>query len=149
MARVTRVPWAFIGIVHGLEASFRFTGHLHNGDPLAARTVNVPAGRPPVWNPPNDWDSSAIDALEFEKFTGLSDWSLPRMLYRWERYNGFGSRRQKINTPYLWSFSNHYAKGKYVRDHVWNPDAVSKQCGAAVMLRALIDQKIIPEPPRA
>lgn len=145
----TGVPWAFVAIVHGLEASFRFNGHLHNGDPLTARTVHDPAGRPPLWNPPNDWQSSAVDALVYENFAGLADWSLPRMLYRWERYNGFGSRRQGIHTPYLWSFSNHYTKGKYVADHVWDPEKVSKQCGAAVMLRTLVDKGVIPLPPQA
>jgi lysozyme family protein len=97
----------------------------------------VPKGRPPVWNPPNDWLSSAVDALQFQKFTGLTDWSVARALYRWEAYNGWGYRRKGINTPYVWSFSNHYTKGKFVRDGVFDPNAVSKQCGTAVMLKAL------------
>jgi len=133
----TGTPWAFVGIVHALEASFNFQGHLHNGDPLRARTVNVPANRPPRWNPPNDWLSSAVDAITFEGFAGQSDWSLARMLYRFETYNGFSYRTKGINSPYLWSFSNHYSKGKFVRDHVYDPNAVSAQCGAAVMLKAL------------
>lgn len=66
----TRAPWWFIGIVHALEASFNFQGHLHNGDPLSVRTVNVPANRPRQWNPPNDWASSAIDAITGEGFAG-------------------------------------------------------------------------------
>src|SRR4051812_14713939 len=56
-------PWFFVGAVHSMESSLSFTKHLHNGDPLTARTVQVPAGRPLVWNPPNDWESSAQDAL--------------------------------------------------------------------------------------
>jgi len=64
--------------------------------------------------------------------------ALARTLYRMEAYNGFGSRRKGINTPYLWAFSNHYTKGKYVADGKWNPDYVSTQCGGAVMLKALI-----------
>ena len=39
------IPWAFIGITHGMESGFNFKGHLHNGDPLTARTVQVPKGR--------------------------------------------------------------------------------------------------------
>jgi lysozyme family protein len=139
-------PWYFIGIIHGLEASFNFKAHLHNGDPLKARTVQVPAGRPPVWLPPSDWASSAEDALTLEKFSDQSDWSLAEMLYRFEKYNGFGSRSHGINTPYLWAFSNHYAKGKYVADGKWNPDAVSQQCGAAVMLKALVEAGKIAQP---
>jgi peptidoglycan L-alanyl-D-glutamate endopeptidase CwlK len=63
--------------------------------------------------------------------------------FKLEGFNGFGSRARGIHTPYLWSFSNHYAKGKFVRDEVFDPDAVSKQCGAAVILRRLLEMKAI------
>lgn len=138
VAAATGAPWWFIGIVHALEGSFNFATHLHNGDPLTARTVRVPKDRPPVWGPPNDWESSAVDAITFQGYAGQADWSLARALHRFESHNGFGSRAKGINTPYLWSFSNHYTKGKFVADHVYDPEAVSKQCGAAVMLQALI-----------
>ena len=134
----TGVPWWFIGIIHAMEASFNFASHLHNGDPLTARTVQVPKNRPPVWNPPSDWLSSAIDALQLKNYTGQADWSVARALYRWEAYNGWGYRPRAINSPYLWSFSSHYTKGKFVRDGVFDPNAVSRQCGTAVMLKALV-----------
>lgn len=134
------VPWFFVGIIHGMECSFNFKAHLHNGDPLRSRTVQVPAGRPTPWNPPNDWVSSAKDSLAYEKFVDQEDWSLPRMLFRFEAYNGWRSRANGINTPYLWSFSNHYTRGKFVADNVWDANAVSKQCGAAVMLKALVQR---------
>lgn len=134
------VPWYFIGAIHGLEASFNFRAHLHNGDfPLAQRTRQVPAGRPLVWQPPSDWGSSAKDALKLLGFTNQSDWSLERTLYRLEAYNGFGYRRRAVPTPYLWCFSNHYDKGKFVADGRWSPTARSRQCGAAVLLKALVD----------
>jgi len=132
------VPWYFVGLIHAMEASFNFNAHLHNGDPLDRKTVHVPAGRPPVWLPPSDWASSADDAMKYEGFADQTDWSLARLLYRLEAYNGFGSRAHGINTPYLWSFSNHYSKGKYVSDGVWDASAVSQQCGAAVMLKAMV-----------
>lgn len=139
VAARTGAPWWFIGVVHALEGSFNFNGHLHNGDPLAARTVQVPAGRPRVWNPPSDWVSSAIDAITYENLNDLHDWDIATALNRWEKYNGFGYYPLGINSPYLWSFSNHYTKGKFVRDRVYDANAVSRQCGAAVMLRALVD----------
>ncbi|WP_209021329.1 hypothetical protein [Paracoccus ravus] len=142
VAAKTRAPWWFIGIVHALEASFSFTGHLHNGDPLSARTVQVPRGRPVTWSPPNDWQSSAVDAITQSGHANQSDWSIPRTLYRFEAYNGFGYRRRGIFSPYLWSFSNHYSKGKYVADGRYSPTAVSRQCGAAVMLKALVNNGI-------
>lgn len=137
VAAKTGVPWWFIGVAHALETSFNFNGHLHNGDPLAARTVRVPKNRPAVWIPPTDWESSALDALAYKNFSGLADWSLAASLYRWESYNGFGYYAQNIHSPYLWSYSKHYTKGKFVADHEFDPDAVSKQCGAVVMLKAL------------
>jgi len=133
----TGVPWWFIGIVHALEVSFNFNGHLHNGDPLGARTVRVPQGRPAQWKPPTDWESSAVDALTIKNFVAQDDWSVARALHRFEGYNGFGYHGQGIESPYLWSFSNHYTRGKFVADHLFDPNAVSRQCGAAVMMRAL------------
>ena len=132
------IPWAFIAATHGLEASFNFRAHFHNGDfPLSRRTRQVPAGRPPNWLPPSDWESSAADALRLLGFTGQSDWSLPRTLYRLEAYNGFGYRRAGRASPYLWSFSSLYSRGKFVADGKFDPKARSKQCGAAVMLKLL------------
>jgi lysozyme family protein len=132
------VPWYFIAAIHGLEASFNFRAHYHNGDfPLSRRTRQVPANRPLVWLPPSDWESSAADALKLMGFAGQGDWSLPRTLHRLEAYNGFGYRRAGRVTPYLWSFSGHYSRGKFVADGRFDPRARSQQCGAAVMLKLL------------
>ncbi len=141
------VPWYFIGAIHGLEASFNFRAHLHNGDfPLKARTRQVPSGRPLVWLPPDDWESSAKDALRLLGFTGQSDWTLERTLYRLEAYNGFGYRRIGVPTPYLWAYSNHYDRGKFVADGKWNAKARSQQCGAAVLLKAIMNAGLIAFP---
>jgi lysozyme family protein len=134
--RFGNMPWYFVGIIHGMEAGFRFDRHLHNGDPLTARTVRVPRGRP-AGNPPFTWEASAQDALADEGFGAVTDWSDPNLLYLWERYNGLGYRFKGLRTPYLWSYSNLYSKGRYVADGVFDPNAESKQCGAAVMLKAL------------
>jgi lysozyme family protein len=136
------VPWYFVGIVHHLEGGSKFTTHLHNGDPLTARTVNVPAKRPAAGDPPFTWETSAKDALVWQGLDQWKDWSVSGILYQLERYNGFGYRKYKINTPYLWSFSNQYSKGKFVADNKFNPDAVSKQTGAAVILRRMSEQQI-------
>lgn len=130
------MPWHFIGIIHGMETGFRLDRHFHNGDPLTARTIRVPAGRP-LGAPPFSWQASARDAMVQMGFHSVTDWSVPHMLYLWEQYNGFGYRFKGLRSPYLWSFSNLYSKGRYVADGVFDGNAVSKQCGAAVMLKAL------------
>lgn len=133
------IPWMFIGVVHGMECGFNFAGHLHNGDPLQARTVHVPAGRPAAGPPPFTWRQSAADALTLKRFHEVGDWSVPHMLYLLEKYNGFGYRMRRVPTPYLWSFSNLYEKGKFVQDGRFDPEAVSRQCGAALMLKAVAE----------
>lgn len=138
------LPWHFVALVHHMECGRRFDEHLHNGDPLTARTVRVPIGRPLKGEPPFTWEESAADALTLRGLwqVGL-DWSIPGELYQLELYNGFGSRSHGINTPYLWSGSNHYSKGKFVADHVFDANAVSKQIGAATILKRILS--ITPE----
>lgn len=137
----TSVPWWFIAIVHCMECSLRFDQHLHNGDPLSGRTTHVPAGRPLKGAPPFTWEQSASDAILDQKLNAITDWSLESSLYHWHRYNGINNeyKRRGIPTPYLWSGSAHYVKGKYVADRQFSAEAVSKQVGAAVLLRTLID----------
>lgn len=142
----TNVPWYVIGLIHGMECDFDFETHLHNGDSLKHRTVNEPAGRPTQGEPPFVWLVSAIDALQYDRFTSWHDWSVPGICFKLEGYNGWGYRGHHINSPYLWSFSNQYQHGKYVSDGHWDPDAVSKQVGAIVALKQLICDRIIAAP---
>lgn len=142
------VPWYVMAAIHNLESSLRFTRHLHNGDPLTARTVHVPQGRPKAGSPPFSWEDSAADALKFRKLHRWDNWSLPGVLYKLEGYNGWGYRRYHpdVLSPYLWSSSTHYTKGKYVADGTWSDKAISQQIGAAVILRRLAQQKHITFP---
>ncbi|HEV8274027.1 MAG TPA: hypothetical protein VGQ04_22090, partial [Chitinophagaceae bacterium] len=39
---------------------------------------------------------------------------------------------------------NHYTKGKFIADKVYSPTAVSKQCGAAILLRRLTETQAAP-----
>lgn len=143
----TGVPWYVISVIHSLEGSLNFKTHLHNGDPLTAKTIHVPKGRP-TGTPPFTWEQSAKDALEFDNLTTVSKWTLPVILFKLEGFNGFGyrTRHPEVLTPYLWSFSNHYKKGKFVEDGKFDPNAVSKQCGAAVILNLLAAGKNIEIP---
>ena len=138
-------PWFFVAVIHNVEASLDFGTHLHNGDPLTARTVQAPAGRPKSGMPPFTWEESASDALSMKGLSAQTDWSLAGTLYQLERYNGWGYRlyHSHVPSPYLWSFANHYRSGKYVADGTWSDTAVSKQCGAAVLLRRMAESGVI------
>ncbi|MFL6333200.1 MAG: hypothetical protein ACJ754_07635 [Pyrinomonadaceae bacterium] len=139
------IPWYFIAVIHNMEASQNFKKHLHNGDPLTARTVQVPAGRPKTGNPPFTWEESAADSLQLKRLDKWTDWSIPGTLYKLEEYNGWGYRRfhADVLTPYLWSFTNQYKSGKYVADGKWSQTAVSGQCGAAALLRRMAEKGTI------
>ncbi len=139
------VPWHYVAVVHSMEASLDFTCHLHNGDPLTACTVQVPAGRPKTGNPPFTWEESATDALTLKRLDAWDDWSVSGTLYKLEQYNGWGYRlvHPDVKSPYLWSYSNHYTSGKYVADGTWSDTAMSRQCGAAVLLRRMAEKGTI------
>lgn len=139
------IPWFFVGVVHCMESSLNFSYHLHNGDPLSARTVQVPSGRPSAGDPPFTWEQSATDALTLRKLDQWHDWTVPGLLYKLEEYNGFGYRLRhpEVLSPYLWSYSNHYTRGKYVSDGTFSPTAVSRQCGAAVLLRRMAEKGMV------
>ena len=140
------VPWYVIAFIHSLESDLDFHTHLHNGDPLKGRTVHEPRNMPV--NPPADgvrytWHESAFDALKHDGALRNRDWTVGGILDFLERFNGLGYRKRGIPSPYLWSFSNHYEKGKFIDDGVFSPTKVSKQCGAAVLLKRLMDQNKI------
>ena len=142
VARPLGMPWYVLAVIHSLEASARFDTHLHNGDPLGARTVHVPSGRPPAGAPPFGWEASATDALQLARYDRWDDWSVPGILYKWEGYNGWGYRNvhPEVKSPYLWSYTSHYLRGKYVADGTFSDSAVSKQVGAAALLRRLAEK---------
>ena len=143
IAAQSTVPWYVIAVIHNMECGLDFTKHLHNGDSLKRRTVNVPAGRPKTGQPPFTFEVSALDALAYDKLTEWNDWSIGGICYKLEGFNGWGYRARDINSPYLWSYSNLYTSGKYVADNKWSGTAVSSQCGAAVILRSMSDHGAI------
>lgn len=141
VAAATGVPALVVGIIHSLEAGLRFDCHLHNGDPLSARTVHVPAGRPARGEPPFAWEDSAADALCRQGLDRWTDWTQPGLAFVLERYNGWGYRRYhpRVKSPYLWGGTTAYTAGKYVADGTWSDDAVSRQCGGMAVLRRLLE----------
>lgn len=137
------IPFWFVGCLHFRESSSNFTKHLHNGDPLTARTTHVPAGRPVAGNPPFTWEFSASDALAGRGFGNLS-WDNIHALVRFEAWNGLGYKRMNPSqpSPYVWSYTNQYAAGKFVADGKFDPKAVDGQPGCAAIMLALKAQGV-------
>lgn len=150
VASKTSIPWFFIGIIHCMESTCDFSTHLHNGDPLTARTRQVPANRPPgepkAGGSTYSWEESAIDALTMpgKELDKIRVWSVERMAYQFECYNGQGylNHHPKDKSPYLWAQTSiNDGKGKYKYDGKWveNMDA-NGQSGAMALLKQLTDQ---------
>jgi lysozyme family protein len=132
------IPWQVVAVVHGLESSFNFEKNLMNGQPLDQVTTWVPKG----YGPWESWEESAIDAFKLKMQQGKlpSEWTLGNTLEFLLLYNGTGYERKGLVSPYLFSYSNHYVNqggGKYVKDGVFDRDAISLQVGGAVLLKEL------------
>ena len=128
----TGVPWLVVAVIHYRESSQNFKMHLHNGDPLTARTVHVPAGRPVQGNPPFTWSQSAVDAL-----TGRTTpfaWDIGGVLEFCERYNGLGYQKHGINSPYVWGSTDKYTSGIFVADGTLDMARKDPRAGVASLL---------------
>lgn len=60
------------------------------------------------------------------------------MLTVMEQYNGLGYAYKNTPSPYIWSGTDQYQKGKYIRDHVFDPNVVDKQLGVAGLILSLL-----------
>ena len=99
-------------------------------------------GTPLALEPPFTWQESARDAVAFYALNLVNDWTVPRVLYELERFNGFGYRKNRVPTPYLWSCTSHYIKGRW-ENKGFNPEGVFSRCGAAALLKVLIERKLV------
>lgn len=138
--RATGVPWYFCGALHMRESSCNFEGVLHNGEHIIGTgrlTSLVPAGRGPF----ADWVSAAIDAIKLKDMHRVQVWSVARMLYQAEVFNGLGYVSKGINSPYVWAGTNHEQSGKYTSDHNFDPNVEDKQLGVAAVLIRLAEKR--------
>jgi lysozyme family protein len=132
----TGVPWAAIAVIHERECSQDWTGSLAQGDPWNRVSVHVPADRGPF----DSWEGAAIDALRncTPYAARNKDWSIGGTLTVLEEYNGLGYASRGVPSPYLWSGTDQYRSGKYIRDGLYDPNAVDSQLGCAGLLLAMI-----------
>jgi lysozyme family protein len=136
VAAKTGVPWFVIAVIHEREASQSWAGSLAQGDPWNKVSVHVPAGRGPF----SSWEAAAVDALvNCAPYAARNkDWSVGGALTMLEQYNGLGYANRGVPSPYMWAGTNQYVSGKYVRDGVYDPNAVDKQLGCAGLIKAMI-----------
>lgn len=135
VSALTGVPAVLIAALDERESGADPNAALGQGDPWNKISKHVPIG----FGPWSSWD----EAAEFYvKYDHLNDnaypWSWSYACFKAEAWNGFGPRAHGIHTGYLWSGTNHYSKGKYVADGVWNPDFVDKQLGVVPIMMRMV-----------
>lgn len=134
---VTGVPWFVVAVIHERESSQSWDSQLAQGDPLGEKSIHVPAGRGPFAT----WEGGAFDALvNCHPYAARNkDWSVGGTLTKLEEYNGLGYANKGIPSPYVWSGTNIYTKGKYTSDGHYDPDKVDLQPGCAALILHMMD----------
>ena len=125
------IPWEVIAVLHAMEGSLNLSKQILNGERWNKKTKLVPKG----YGPFKSFEESCLVGLSLK--SAPQEWTIQNTLYYMELWNGLGYRRKGKLSPYLWSYSNHQEKGKYVRDHVYDKNAVSLQVGCAILLKEI------------
>lgn len=124
------------------ECDNSFKCHPHNGDSLLARTHNVPRGRLPNSNPPYTFEASAADAYYVcDKLFGPWD-TVTYATNTCIRFNGVGYTRLGINSPYWYSGTQWYERGKFTSDGHYSASAVDQQIGILPLLKRMQERGI-------
>jgi lysozyme family protein len=131
-------PLVLPALLHSREMGSdvgKFLAYLGNGQPYNKKTTIVPKGRGPF----PTFSAGAIDALSLKKIQEIKEWSIERLFYECERYNGFGYRAKGINTPYVYSYTNHYTQGHYVKDFTFSKTAKDGNIGVLALYKILCE----------
>lgn len=131
----TGVPWVWFASAHYRESSNDLRGVLHNGEKIVGtnqRTTLVPKGLGPF----PTWADSADASVKLKQLDEVKEWTIERMLYEAERFNGLGYVG-KNNSAYVWAGTTQEQLGMYVADHDYDPTVDDKRLGVAACLKAL------------
>lgn len=130
------VPWTVIGLIHLMECGCSWNRQIINGEHWNLKTKLYPPGLGP-WD---SWEDAAVVGMQRFRKRYPSVWSVGTIGLFLERWNGMGYASRNVNSPYLWSMSNHgEGVGKFVADGKYDASAVSDQVGAMVAL-SLIEE---------
>lgn len=131
----THVPAVLVGALDYREDDNNLRCGLGQGDPYNRISTHVPRNKGP-------FSSKSEADIFYIRYDHLDDnsapWSWPYACWKGEAWNGFGPRNHGIHTGYLWGGTNHYVKGKYVADGVWDPNYVDTQLGIIPVMMRLV-----------
>lgn len=141
VARDSGVPVEVIVAIHYMECDLDFNKALHNGQTLTHVNRHGTTWAPEGYGKGKRWmfEDAAKHALKLKRSIFPDTWDVANTLNFLEQYNGLGYRlyHKSVNTPYLWSGTQHYSRGKYKSDGKWSDRKVSGQVGCVPLLREL------------
>jgi lysozyme family protein len=81
------------------------------------------------------------------RFVGLDKiitWKWELMLYHLELYDTAAYVQRGVPSPFLWSFSNQYTRGKITDNNTYEPNTIDAMMGCAPLLKQmqLIDPSV-------
>lgn len=129
------IPQLFIATSFEREAASNFRLSPAQGDPWNEVSRHVPKGLGPY----QSWSTSALAAYTLERLDkiGRENWTWTRLCYEGELFNGFGYRAHGVHTPYDWSGTNNYARGKFTGDHRFDLSVADQQLGIIPVARIM------------
>lgn len=144
IAKKTGIPPQLVAAIHYRESTGNFNTYLHNGEKLGRTTTKKPVG---IYF--DNFEEAAVHALSQSQFTSLRDAyglsfdsdDLIAMLTFAEAYNGWGYFKNNRVSPYVYSGTNLYKKGKYKSDGVYDPNLVDAQPGVYILINAITTVK--------
>jgi lysozyme family protein len=145
VAAQSDLPPELIAALHWRESTGNFHTYLAQGDPLGKKATHVPTNQPIR----SDWSLAAEDALgakdkhltqtRLDLHKNTTD--LAAIASYAEAYNGLGYSNKGKVSPYVWSGTDAYTGGKFVRDHQYDPRVKDAQLGVMPMFEALKQQE--------
>src|SRR5258708_3166083 len=132
----TGVPRYWLGPTHYRESDFSFNAQFAQGDPLDRVSTHVPRGLGPYLGA-DAFERAAIEGLEHDRITSVADWRLEKLIYNWEKWNGWGYHLRGVPSAYVFAGTNVYKGGYFPGDGVWSANASDPRPGCAAILKAL------------
>jgi lysozyme family protein len=148
VSQKTGVPAPLIAALHWRESTGNFKTYLHQGDRLGRPAVHVPKDIPVF----HVWEDAAVHALTMSDKARVRDdlgmksdtTDAASMATYAEFYNGLGYHNRKKPSPYVYSGTDTYDRGKYVADGRYSSTTKDQQLGVMSMVGAIggMDRKI-------
>ena len=137
----TGVPVEWVYLAHAMEASCDFTKQIFNG----AKFDKPVAAGASIYGPWTSWEDSVRDAISYGKLSLIKNWNFETLFGELEEWNGWGYAYKGKNSPYICSgLESGQGVGKFVADGKYDPNAVSQQPGAMLILHMFRARNTVP-----